>query len=127
MDSNPLFSVILTSSNYEEYVAEAIHSVFSQTYPNIELIIVDDGSRDASREIIGRAIADAPISVTTVFKDNAGQASAFNDAYAKVKGDVVSFLDSDDVWHADRLQQVIDFMRIFPGGGVYQHQLETGK
>lgn len=127
MDSNPLFSVILTSYNYEEYVAESIHSVFTQTYPNIELIIVDDGSHDSSRKVIEKTIAGAPISVTTIFKDNAGQASAFNDAYAKIKGDVVSFLDSDDVWHADRVQQVVDFIRSFPGGAVYQHQLETGK
>jgi len=127
MDSNPLVTVILTSYNYEEYVSESIRSVFSQTYPNIELVIVDDGSRDASRKIIETTIADAPISVTTIFKDNSGQASAFNVAYAKVTGGIVCFLDTDDVWHSDRIKQVVEFMQLFPGGGVYQHQLETGK
>lgn len=127
MNSNPLVTVILTSYNYEDYVQESIRSIFSQTYGNMELIIVDDGSHDASRNVIEEAISDAPISVTTIFKENAGQASAFNDAYAKVNGSVVAFLDSDDIWYPDRMQHVIDFMRIFPGGAVYQHQMETGK
>lgn len=123
----PLVSVILNSYNYEEYVQEAIRSVLCQTYPNIELIIVDDGSSDGSRDIIEETTADAPISVITIFKDNAGQASAFNDAYAKVAGSIVSFLDSDDIWHADKIQQVVDFMRMFPDGAVYQHQMDTGE
>ena len=52
MNNNPLVSVILTSYNYEEYVLEAIRSIFAQTYRNMELIIVDDGSHDATRKVI---------------------------------------------------------------------------
>ncbi len=127
MDHNPLVTVILTSYNYERYVREAISSIFSQTYRNMELIVVDDGSRDASQKAIEETISDAPIPVTTIFKENAGQGSALNDAYAKVNGSVVSFLDSDDTWYEDRMRQVVEFMRMFPGGGAYQHQMETGK
>lgn len=127
MKNKPLVSVILTSYNYEEYISESIHSIFNQTYRNIELIIVDDGSQDSSRKVIEETITNAPFPVTTVFKDNGGQASAFNEAYTKVAGEVVSFLDSDDTWFTNRMQQVIDFMQMFPDGAIYQHQMETGK
>jgi len=123
----PLVSVILTSYNYEQYIAESIQSVLNQTYQNTELIIVDDGSTDRSREIIEQVIKDAKIKVQTVFKQQGGQATALNEGYKRVSGEIVCFLDSDDVWYEDRIETVVDFMRMFPGGGVYQHQMETGK
>lgn len=123
----PRVSVILTSYNYEQYVAEAIASVFRQTYRNIELIIVDDGSTDHSREVIDKAVENAPIPARVIFKENGGQASAFNAAYQHISGDVVTFLDSDDFWYEDRIERMLDFVRLFPDGGVYQHQLDTGR
>lgn len=127
LPGQPLISVILTSYNYEQFVAEAIQSVFRQSYRKLELIIVDDGSRDRSREVIQETIADAPIPVQTVFKENGGQASAFNAAYRLISGELVAFLDSDDFWYEDRIERMLDFVRLFPGGGVYQHQMDTGK
>ncbi|MBI2435279.1 MAG: glycosyltransferase [Candidatus Hydrogenedentes bacterium] len=123
----PLVSVVLTSYNYAAFVGESIRSVFQQTYKNIELIVVDDGSTDNSREVIEEAIKDAPIPVRTLFKENGGQSSACNAGFALVQGEVISFLDSDDFWYSDRVEKVLDFMRLLPGGGLYQHQLETGK
>ncbi len=127
LSPHPLVSVILSSYNYAQYVGEAIRSVFDQSYRNIELIIVDDGSKDRSREVIREAVEDAPIPVRTVFKENGGQSSAFNAGFPLSSGQLVSFLDSDDCWFEDRIERMVDFVRLFPGGGVYQHQVETGK
>lgn len=124
---SPLVSVILTSYNYAQFVGDAIRSVLSQSYQHLELIVVDDGSKDDSREVIEETLREARIPVKTVFKENGGQASAFNAGYAEATGHVVAFLDSDDYWYEDRVAKVLDYMRLHPGGGIYQHQMDTGK
>lgn len=121
-----LVSVILTSYNYEAYVGEAIRSVLNQSYRNLELIAVDDGSRDGSREAIEEAVRGASIPVKTIFKENGGQSSAFNAAFKKAEGGMVAFIDSDDVWREDKIERMMDLAECCPGGGVYQHQVEVG-
>ncbi|MFW2439307.1 MAG: glycosyltransferase [Arenicellales bacterium] len=88
-----LVSIIITSYNYEKYLKEAIDSALSQTYPSIEVIVIDDGSKDNSAEII-RGYKDK---IIPILKDNGGQTSCFNIAFEKSRGDVVIFLDADDV------------------------------
>ena len=121
----PLVSVILTSYNYQHYVGEAITSVLDQTYIHLELIIVDDGSTDDSRPVIERATEGAKIPVRTIYKPNGGQASALNAGYQYVSGQIVCLLDSDDIWYKHKLEAMVAFMQLCPGGGVYQHQLDT--
>jgi glycosyltransferase involved in cell wall biosynthesis len=86
-------SVIINNYNYGRFLGEAIESALGQTYPRTEVVVVDDGSTDRSREVIvgyaGR--------VTAVLKDNGGQASACNAGFAVSRGDVVIFLDADDL------------------------------
>jgi glycosyltransferase involved in cell wall biosynthesis len=125
LSENPLVSVLMTSYNYEKYVGEAIASVFAQTYRNIELIVVDDGSTDRSVEIIRAAIQNAPIPTKFIEQINAGQASALNTAYQHAHGEVVCFIDSDDLWLPNKVETTLEFMRWFPGGGMYQHQLDN--
>jgi glycosyltransferase involved in cell wall biosynthesis len=88
----PQVSILINNYNYETYLAEAIDSALSQTYDNCEVIVVDDGSTDGSREII-KAYGDQ---LTAVFQNNGGQASAFNRGFAEAIGDFVIFLDADD-------------------------------
>ncbi|MBI3119311.1 MAG: glycosyltransferase family 2 protein, partial [Candidatus Hydrogenedentes bacterium] len=127
LPASPSVSVILTSYNYAQYVAEAIRSVFAQTYPNVELIIVDDGSADTSRAVIEATLAEAPktMRVETVFQEHAGQAAAWNKGFQYVQGDIVAFLDSDDTWRPEKLEAMVEFIRRVPEGGVFQHQLEV--
>ncbi len=125
-ENAPLVSVILTSYNHEPYIAEAIRSVFAQSYRPMELVVVDDGSKDGSRGVIEEVLRDAPIPATPVFKENGGQASAYNAAWPHARGSLVCFIDSDDVWLPDKVERMVSFWREHPGGALYQHQVLVG-
>ncbi len=116
----PLVSVILCNYNYDRFVAEAVESVLEQTYKNFELIIVDDGSTDNSKNVIS-AYNDQRIKA--VFKENGGQASAFNAGMKLAKGDFIAFLDSDDKWRKNKIEKVV---QTYAKGdfSVVQHNLE---
>jgi alpha-1,3-rhamnosyltransferase len=100
----PLVSVVIPSYNHARYVSKAIESVLSQTYPNIELIVVDDGSKDDSREVI-KELADRHGFQTILNEINRGQSHAFNSAIALARGEYISLLPSDD-WYLPRKTEV---------------------
>jgi len=87
-----LVSVIVNNYNYGRFLAEAIDSALSQTYERVEVIVVDDGSTDDSRDVI----ASYGDRIVPLLKANGGQASAFNAGFAASHGDLVIFLDADD-------------------------------
>ena len=122
MTIEPLVSVVLCNYNYRRFVREAIDSVLRQTLEDFELIIVDDGSTDGSREAID-SYSDPRI--RTVFHHrNRGQAAAFNTGFAESNGYLVAFLDSDDAWMPEKLTTVL---HAFETGdfSVVQHNLEV--
>ncbi|MGB6298201.1 MAG: glycosyltransferase [Rivularia sp. (in: cyanobacteria)] len=100
---NPLVSVIIGNYNYGAFISEAIESVLNQTYKNFELIVVDDGSTDNSREII-KSYQDKLIAI---FQENGGQGAAFNKGIAASKGEIICFLDSDDYYYEKKLAKVV--------------------
>src|SRR4051794_25098084 len=85
-------SVIVNNYDYGRFVAGAIESALAQTHGATEVVVVDDGSTDDSREVIA-GYADA---VVPVLKENGGQASAFNAGFERSRGDTIVFLDADD-------------------------------
>ena len=91
--ANPLVSIIVTSHNYDAYLAGSIRSALEQTWPNIEVIVVDDGSTDDSAELI-RSFGD---SIRPVFKKQGGQCAAANAGFELSKGEFIIFLDADDI------------------------------
>jgi glycosyltransferase involved in cell wall biosynthesis len=93
MATNTTASIIINNYNYGRFLKEAIDSTLRQSYSNIEVIVVDDGSEDNSREVIA-GYGDL---IIPVLKQNGGQASAFNAGFARSRGDVVFFLDADDM------------------------------
>jgi glycosyltransferase involved in cell wall biosynthesis len=93
MSAGPPVSVIINNYNYGRFVGEAIESALRQTYANTEVIIVDDGSTDDSREVI-RSFGNR---IVPLFKENGGQGSTFNAGFAASKGEFVCFLDADDI------------------------------
>ncbi|HMZ21534.1 MAG TPA: glycosyltransferase family A protein, partial [Blastocatellia bacterium] len=130
MSESLLASIIVSSYNYGRFLNEAIDSALGQTYANTEVIVVDDGSTDDSRQIIA-AYDDR---ILPVLKDNGGQASAFNAGFAASRGQVVFFLDSDDVLLPTAVENAVAF---FDDSGVAkahwpllvidEHSRETGK
>jgi glycosyltransferase involved in cell wall biosynthesis len=87
-----LASVVVSSFNYARYLPQAIDSALAQTWPRVEVIVVDDGSTDGSRAVIDGYAGR----VRAIFKPNGGQGSALNAGFARSRGEVVLFVDSDD-------------------------------
>jgi len=92
MNSNLLVSIIINNYNYERFLAEAIDSALAQTYEDVEVIVVDDGSTDNSRQII----AEYGDRIIPILQANGKQAAAFNSGFARSQGEIIIFLDSDD-------------------------------
>jgi glycosyltransferase involved in cell wall biosynthesis len=92
MNKAPLASIIITSYNYGRFLADAIDSALNQTYPNKEVIVVDDGSIDHSPEII----SSYGNQIVPILKENRGQASALNMGFRASRGEIICFVDSDD-------------------------------
>ena len=105
----PLVSIIINNYNYSCFVRTAIESSLAQTYKNIEVIIVDDGSTDDSRNIINEYLNRAKV----VLKTNGGQASALNVGIAKSKGNFILILDSDDYLYPEAVEVCV---KAFPNG-----------
>lgn len=95
-------SVLINNYNYARYLGTAIESVLAQKGPRFELIVVDDGSTDDSREVIARYGER----VRPIFKPNGGQASSFNAGFAASRGDIVFLLDADDAFLPGKLARI---------------------
>ena len=104
MNSNPKVSIAINNYNYARFLPEAIDSALNQNYPHIEVIVVDDGSTDNSREVL----ASYGDKIIAVLKKNGGQASAFNAGFAASTGDIVCFLDADDTFVPEKAARVVD-------------------
>lgn len=120
MKTQPLVSILINNCNYGRFLRDAIDSALGQTYPNVEVIVVDDGSTDKSREII----ATYGNRIIPVLKDNGGQASAFNAGFAASKGAWIHLLDSDDLFHARKVERACELAAEYPSVGLIAHNLE---
>lgn len=107
-----LVSIILPTYNRANYITRAIHSVLQQTYRHWELLIVDDGSSDHTHSVL-RTISDPRIRLMR-HSTNFGVALARNTALAAARGDLIAFIDSDDVWKPEKLRRQITFLQNNP-------------
>lgn len=107
MDSmdGPLVSVIVAVSNGSRYLAQALESVLSQTYRRIDLIVVDDGSVDNSDRI-----ARSREEIRYISQQNAGLAVARNVGVNAAQGELVAFIDQDDLWTPNKLDSQVDYL-----------------
>jgi len=112
-------TIIINNYNYGQYLGDAIESALVQTYPNVEVIVVDDGSTDDSRSIV-RSFASR---VIPILKENGGQASAFNAGLAVGRGEVTIFLDADDLLLPDTVQSVMRTIASQPDVVKVQYRL----
>lgn len=119
--TQPLVSVLITNYNYASYLGEAIDSALNQTYPNLEVIVVDDGSTDRSREII----ASYQDRIIPVLQENHGQAAAVNAGFATSKGEIICFLDADDVWLPTKVEEVVKAIVSASNAAVVYHKIQN--
>jgi len=127
MNSEPKISVIIPTYNQSECLKEAIESVLNQTYKNIEIIVIDDGSTDNTLGVVG----SFDNKIVCIQQKNKGASSARNIGIKKANGEYLAFLDSDDMWIKNKLEKQIDFIKKNPeigllGTGCYQ-MINIGK
>jgi teichuronic acid biosynthesis glycosyltransferase TuaG len=97
-----LVSVVMPAYNAERYIAESIRSVQRQTYADWELVVVDDGSTDRTAEVV-RDFTGSDPRIKYLFRENGGQGKARNAAIESSNGDLIAFLDADDLWEREKL------------------------
>ncbi len=120
MKQKPLVSILINNYNYGQFLSTAIDSVLDQAYKNIEIIVVDDGSTDNSREIIN----SYGEKIIAVLKKNGGQASAFNAGFVKSKGNIICFLDADDLFFPNKISEVVKAFATYQKSGWCFHPVK---
>lgn len=106
----PLVSVIIPAYNAEQFIAKTLHSVLQQTYPNFEVVVVDDGSSDRTVEIV-QSFARKDARIMLFCQVNAGVAVARNWGIAQSNGEFVAPIDADDLWHPQNLERQVACMQ----------------
>jgi alpha-1,3-rhamnosyltransferase len=106
----PLVSVVVPCYNHEKYVTETIESIINQTYKNIELIVIDDGSKDNSVDIIQK-LADK-YGFTFIHRPNKGLAATLNEGIKLSKGKYFSAIASDDILMPKKIEHQVNFMEV---------------
>jgi glycosyltransferase involved in cell wall biosynthesis len=109
-----LVSIVTPSFNQGQFIGRTIESVLGQTYPNIEYRVVDGGSSDNTLEVL-RSYGDA---LDWVSEPDGGQADAINKGFAKSKGEILAYLNSDDTLNRDAVETIVKLFRLNPGIGM---------
>ena len=110
MKNQPLVSIIMPSYNAERYIAESIESVLAQTYSNWELVITDDCSTDKTPEIAEAYGKNDPRIKFCIAKQHGGIAKTRNQSLQRAQGELIAFLDNDDLWLPEKLEKQVQFM-----------------
>jgi glycosyltransferase involved in cell wall biosynthesis len=122
LPAQPLVSILVSNYNYGRFIADTIKSALDQTYSNIELIICDDGSTDDSVQII-EEYARRDSRLHLIRKENGGQASGFNAAFAASRGEVIALLDSDDLFLPHKVERIVADFQAHPDSGLSVHRI----
>ena len=131
---HPLVSVIVPAHNAERFIDKTLNSVICQTYRNIEVLVVDDGSQDQTSEIV-ESMSQQDHRIFLLHQDLSGVAAARNAAIRQSKGQLIAPIDADDVWHPQNLEkQVLCMLKAGPSVGlvyawsavINEHGLLTG-
>lgn len=104
-DASTTFAVVVTCYNYRDFVVEAVDSALAQTRPPKQIVVVDDGSKDGSQDLLRERYGD-DARVTLLFCENGGQLVAFQRGLVATDADVICFLDADDRWEPAHLEKI---------------------
>lgn len=119
MSTAPSIDIVIDNYNYARFLGQAIDSALGQTHPPDQVIVVDDGSTDESRDLI----ASYGRRVTPVLKANRGQASALNEGFRRATADLIIFLDADDMLLPDVVSRLIDAAGSNAGAAKFQYPM----
>jgi glycosyltransferase involved in cell wall biosynthesis len=118
----PTFSVVIPCYNREHFIRETIESALQQTYPPLEIIVVDDGSSDRSATVIRETIS--PVPILYHHQSNQGPSAARNLGASLGRGEWVAFLDSDDLWYPNKLSVIAKILRVQPEVTLFYSQAD---
>jgi glycosyltransferase involved in cell wall biosynthesis len=111
---NQKVSIIIPTYNSAEYIAETLDSAFAQTYKNCEIIVIDDGSTDNTKEVLQSYMSK----IKYIYKENGGVSSARNVGIENAEGEYIAFLDSDDIWLPEKLEKQMERFKSEPDLGL---------
>ncbi len=131
MIENPKISILIPLYNSEEYIAKTIDSCLNQTYQNIEIIIVDDGSKDSSLDIV-RQYKNKYNNIKVDARENRGASAARNRAFELSIGNYIQYLDADDILHPDKIRLQMEVLKnadkrtlVFGRWGTFHQSVEN--
>jgi glycosyltransferase involved in cell wall biosynthesis len=116
----PKVSVVIPAYNASRHICDAVQTALDQTYADIEVIVVDDGSKDGSGDLVRSRFPQ----VTCVTKPNGGASSARNLGCQMATGEFIAFLDSDDEWHPEKIEAQVALMRAYPKADLCRTTLQ---
>lgn len=120
--NGPLVSVIIASFNHVDYIEASVNSVLNQTYSNIELLVVDDGSQDGSVQLLERMQAQHGFDLCV--QENRGLSRTLNETIARAKGDLIVPFGSDDIMFSHRIATQVAHMEGKPEVGICSANIE---
>ncbi len=121
MKYKPLVSIVIPVYNGSNYMAEAIDSALKQTYENIEIVVVNDGSKDEGKsDEIAKSYGDK---IRYCPKENGGSSSALNKGIAEMKGEWFSWLSHDDLYYPEKVEKQVEYLNSLIAGGVSESEL----
>lgn len=122
MKIKPLVTIVTPSFNQGRFVEETIQSVLNQTYPNIEYIFVDGGSTDETMEIVEKYRDNIDI---IIHEKDKGQADAINKGFKLAKGELVGWLNSDDILYPDCVEEIVKLFLENPDSAIFYHSFNN--
>lgn len=122
--SNPLVTIVGRSYDQAPYIRESIESIFNQTYQSIQVILVDDGSTDTSRQVIMDVCKHLPVDHYFLGEENKGICASFNQCIPFIKGKYIIDLALDDLLLPGRIEKQIEFFEQYPDAGMVYHEAE---
>lgn len=111
-----MISIVIPLYNKASYIEKCINSVLNQSFSNFEIIVVNDGSTDNGQDIVEKMVDSR---ITLISQKNSGVSIARNRGVAEAKFNFAAFLDADDWWHTDFLEEMIKVIKEYPEAGMY--------
>ena len=116
MNVQPLVSVVVPTYNYGRYVGETIQSILGQSYPNLQIIVINDGSTDDTLDVLQSFTEDGRLIVHT--QPNQGCTNATNNGFKLAQGNYFAVWGSDDVWNRHHIRLLVDGLQRHTGAGL---------